>query len=194
LCDVPNDILKATEAPPDVIFPFLESILTVMAEVVGITAAAVQFLDVAARLTMTLSRVYGEFQHMPRKVKAIAEELTEFTRLIHFLNSDIQAPNTGAASTLNGALSPSSIALATGLLGRCIIEAQHMEDLLRPLVPKTSDTAIKRGWRTVVGPRKENEILDTWMRLQGHKINLSLWYHRETLILLRDKGCDQFYG
>ncbi len=165
-----------------------------MAEVVGITAAAVQFLDVAARLAKTLSRVYGDFQHMPRKVKAIAEELTGFTQLIRILNSDIQAPNTGTASTLDGALSPASIALATGLFGQCTVEAQHMEDIIRPLVPKASDTVMKRGRRTVVGLRKENEILDTWMRLQGHKVNLSLWYHRETLLLLRDKGCDQFYG
>lgn len=165
-----------------------------MAEVVGITAAAVQFLDVAARLAMTLSRVCGDFRRMPRKVKAIAEELTEFTRLINILNSDTQAPNTGAASILDGALSPTSIALATGLLGRCIIEAQHMEDLLRPLVPKMRDTAIKRGLRTVIALKREPEILDTWMRLQGHNIKLSLWYHRETLRLLRDTGCDQFYG
>lgn len=164
-----------------------------MAEVVGIAAAAVQFLDVAARLAVTLSRVCGELKYLPRKVRAIAEELTEFTRLIRFLDSDIQAPGTATASTLNGALSPTSIALATDLLGRCIVEAQHLEDILRPLVPKATDTAIKRSWRTVIGLRKENEILDTWMRLQGHKVNLSLWYHRETLVLLRGKGCDQFY-
>ncbi len=158
-----------------------------MAEIVGIAAATVQFLDVGARLLGLVSQVCTDLQHVPRKIKASVEELTNFIGLVRMLDADIRAPNTGPASTLKGALSPAQLAHGTSLLRQCIDQAQELEGILQVLVPRPNERAIKKRWRAVVGLMTEKEILDRWTRLHGIKTDLGLWYEHETLLLVTNQ-------
>lgn len=74
-----------------------------MAEALAIAAAALQFLDVSARLVVMLARLCTDLRHVPREIQETLQELTEFVQLMRILNSDIRAAKTDPTSTLNGA-------------------------------------------------------------------------------------------
>lgn len=159
-----------------------------MAEALAVAAAAVQFLDVGARLLLVLSRVCTDLRHVPREIEDTVQELKEFLQLVRLLDSDIRAPNTGPASTLNGALAAAHIDHATSLLSQCIIQAQQLEETLSPLVLKANDHAIRKAWRAVVALKTEKEILRKWDRLQRLKASLCVWYNHTSLLLLKDQA------
>lgn len=162
----------------------------VMAEAIAIAGVAVQFLDVSARLLSILSRFCQNLEHVPRQVRSTVQELTVFRHLVQVIDLDIRASNTGPVSTLSGALSPDHVILAISVLNQCITQAQELEDILQPLMPKASDHVLKKRWRAVASMRAEKEILDKWTQLQGLKTTLTLWYNHQTLVLLKDQGCE----
>jgi len=157
-----------------------------MAEL-GIAAAAVQFTDVGVRLLEVLVRVCTDIRHVPSKLRATVTELKGFIQLARAIDQNIRAPNIGPASTLNGALSPAHISFGLHLLSESIVQAQQLEGVLKPLLPKPNDNAIKRGWRAVSGLKMEKEILEKCMQIQNLKVNLILWFNNGSLFLFNDQ-------
>ncbi|KAJ9643456.1 hypothetical protein H2201_007729, partial [Coniosporium apollinis] len=155
-----------------------------MAEL-GIAAATVQFLDVGARLLIILSRVCTDLRQVLHNIEAAGEKLREFTELVRKLEAEVHAPNAGAASTLNGALSPAQVDYGTSLLKQCIDQAEELEKVLRTLVSDPADRALKKAWRAVVCVKTEKDISD---KLQELKTSLSLWYNHESFALLKNQA------
>lgn len=158
-----------------------------MAEIVAVTAAAVQFLDVGGRVLIKLSRLCSDLQHAPKAVETARSNLRVLVRLVGKIKQDLEAARAGPATTLQGAVSPERLATATTSLEECLAEANELFQTLDGLVCERSDNVAKRAWRAIVSVKKEKEILDGLTRLEQLKSNLALWYQHETLALVNNQ-------
>ena len=158
-----------------------------MAEVLALTTAAAQFIDVGSRVLIKLSRLCSDLQNAPKAVETARSNLSVLVRLVERIKQDLEAARSGPASTLQGAVPPERLAPATTSLDECLSKADKLSRTLDNLVPKCSDNVAKRVWRAIVTVKKEKEILGSLMCLEQLKSNLGLWYQLETLSLVNDQ-------
>lgn len=156
-----------------------------MAEVVGIVAGAVQFLDVGARVLVGLSRFCSDLQHVPRKIKRVRQQLEQTLRLVESIKSDVEAPNTGPGTTLSGMIPQSQATEGKALLVDATARVKELLALLDKL-SLTGDGFIKKAWRSVVAVKKEEEILSKCKDIEAISCSLQTWMQHQSLLLIRD--------
>ncbi|KAL1635247.1 hypothetical protein SLS58_010323 [Diplodia intermedia] len=156
-----------------------------MAEVVGIVAGAVQFLDVGSRVLISLSRFCSDLQHVPRKIKRVRRQLEQTLQLVESIKSDVDAPNTGSGTTLSGIISQPDVDYAKGLLDDAAAHVAELQVLLNKLTV-TGDGFVRKAWRAVVAVKKEEEILSKCSDIETTTGLLQTWMHNQSLKLIID--------
>ncbi|OJD38063.1 uncharacterized protein BKCO1_500093 [Diplodia corticola] len=156
-----------------------------MAEVVGIVAGAVQFLDVGSRVLISLSRFCSDLQNVPHKIKTVRQRLERTLQLVDSIKSDVEAPNTGPGTTLSGIISQPQVDFAKGLLEDAAAQVTELQVLLTRLA-FTGDSLAKKAWRAVVAIKKEEEILSKWNDIETTTGLLQIWMQHQSLKLIRD--------
>lgn len=160
-----------------------------MAEIIALTAAAVQFLDVGGRVLIAFSSLCSGLKRVPAKVKAEIQQLEHVLVVLRTLETDITAPSNGLATTLAGVLTQSQINEAKALLKDAVTQAIELEVLLKSLLPPVQESAIRKAWRIIISQKKEEEILEQCRGLEEVKSTIQLWQERcnyARLVLMED--------
>lgn len=156
-----------------------------MAEVVGIVAGAVQFLDVGSRVLISFSRFCSDLQHVPRKVKRVRRQLEQTLQLVESIKSDVEAPNTGPGTTLAGIISQPQVDIAKSLLEDAAVQVTELQVLLDKIA-LTGNGFVEKTWRAVVAMKKEEDILRKCSDIETTAGLLQAWMQHQSLMLIRD--------
>lgn len=160
-----------------------------MAEVIALTAAAVQFLDVGGRVLIAFSSLCSGLKRVPAKVKAEIQQLEHVLVVLRTIETDVTAPSNGLATALTGVLIQSQISEAKALLNDAVSQAKELEVILKSLVPPTQESALRKAWRMIISQKKEEEILERCRGLEAVKSTIQLWQERcnyARLVLIED--------
>ncbi|KAK7705674.1 hypothetical protein SLS57_009983 [Botryosphaeria dothidea] len=142
-----------------------------MAEALGIAAAAVQFIEISAKLLIAASNLRSKLENAPAKVKHTERSVKQLASLVERLDADLRPTS---SASLADVLSDSSKLEAQNLLEDCITETSALTDLLERLMGKPDDTFVKGKMRAFVSVKKEDEIAERCTRLQDLKSHLEL--------------------
>jgi hypothetical protein len=136
-----------------------------MAEVIGATAAVVQFVDVALRLSSCLEHFCSDVRNVPRRFLQLQTDLHQQIEIAQHIQND-HVP--GFATTA------SSLALDTPLL-EYIGLAEELNKTLGGLLARKNDGVLQRGWSGICSLRKKEEVAHICDRLEQKRSILSLW-------------------
>lgn len=138
-----------------------------MAELLGISAAVVQFLDIGLRLCLKIHSLSNEVGDVPHKLKILRAHLTQQVEVA----KNIQTEIVGLPISPND----SPEALFKALLDD---QAQAMDVLLRLLDSvsnKADDGFIRRSWKGIHAVEKKKAIEAACDQVESKGNLLSLW-------------------
>ena len=158
-----------------------------MAEILAVTAAAVQFIDVGGRALVKFSRLVSNLRRAPKAVRTAKSDLSRLVGLVKTIKQDFEAAKTGPATSLSGAVSHARLDTAASFLKDCLNETNELLRILDGLDCERSDNVAKKAWRAVVSVKEENKISEGLAHLEQIKSSLSLWYQHETLALVNNQ-------
>lgn len=138
-----------------------------MAEVLGISAAVVQFLDVGLRLCLKIHSLSNAVRDVPQKLKVLRSHLMQQVEVA----KHIQTVIVGSSVSLND----SSEALLKALLDD---QAQTMDlllNLLDSVSNKADDGFLRRTWNGIQAVEKRKAIESACDQVESKVNLLSLW-------------------
>lgn len=136
-----------------------------MAEIVAATAAIVQFVDVAVRLSCGLGRFCSEVRHVPRHFHRLLEDVRQQVKVAQRIQTHyLPAFATSTASST-----------FDDPLVEYIILAEELCKTLDTLLANKNDGILKQRWSSLCSIRKKEEVLQICSRLEQRKSTLSMW-------------------
>lgn len=138
-----------------------------MAEVLGITAALVQFLDIGLRLSLKIRSLSSEIRDVPQKLDVVRGHVTQHIEIA----SSIQTSIINSSLSLN----PSSEALLKTILDEQRKQMEVLLQLLDSLTNKSDDGLLRRGWNGIQAIDKKKEIESACDRIEVKGNLISLW-------------------
>jgi hypothetical protein len=139
---------------------------TIMAEILGITASVVQFIDTGAKLSIKLSSFCSDVHDAPETVCSLLLDL----------NHQLDIARGIQDRTSQMTLSVSTAQNVPSLLQTHINLAQELLALLLSLELGPCDSMIRRSWKAIRAVKKKERILDICERLERQKTGLALWF------------------
>lgn len=136
-----------------------------MAEAVGIAAAAVQFLDISARLLVKLSWICSEIRDVPESLRNLRTDVQHH----------VAAAGEIAKGTADTFSSHQASAEFEALLLEYVDNMEALHNLLEEISQGCDAGLIQRGWSAVRTINKKSEILDLCNRLEQKKTQISMW-------------------
>lgn len=127
-------------------------------EVFGVVAAAVQLVDVGARVLDALSNLYHRIRDQPEKLCERRQNIVQIVEI----TKTIEASPALHTETIQAVLDAS------------IADARQLFSLLEPLIVTEADTKTVRCWKTVCGLKQEHGILNVLDRLEERRTALIL--------------------
>ncbi|KAL1800772.1 hypothetical protein ACET3X_001114 [Alternaria dauci] len=144
-----------------------------MAEVVAATAAIVQFVDVALRLSSCLERLFSDVRNVPRRFLQLQTDLRQQIEIAQRIQND-HVP--GFATTVSpSALDPPLV--------EYISLAEELNKALEELLTRKNDGVLQRGWSGFCSSRKKEEVAHICDRLEQKRSVLSMWLNAANLKL-----------
>lgn len=138
-----------------------------MAEVLGITAAVVQFLDIGLRLTLKIRSFSSEVHDVPRKLNSVREHVMQHIEVASSIQTSV------ISSTLS--LDPGSEALLKTILDDQRREMELLLKLLEIVTDKADDGLLRRGWNGIQAIDKKKDIESACDRIEAKGNLISLW-------------------
>lgn len=142
-----------------------------MADVLAISAAVVQFLDITIRLSLQLSRLYKELHDVPQKLQSLNADLNQQIAIAQYVKSRHAAFWHGSPAASAGAMPFADQGLADYVA--------VMERLLEAveLLAKPDSTAgiVSKSWNTLRATQKCREAVALCDTLERKKSNITLW-------------------
>ena len=136
-----------------------------MAEIVGVVAGIVQFVDVAVRLSSCLSRVCSDIRNVPGRLDQLRTDLDRQLEIAQEVQSHHLLTLVPMAA---------SSAFDQSLL-EYIVLAEELHKTLEELLASNTKGRLKRSWDRLRSVRKKEDILHQCERLEQKKGTLSLW-------------------
>jgi hypothetical protein len=141
-------------------------------EILGISAAAVQFADVGWKVFLGLSRLASDLNHVPEKIQQAAKRVEQLVTLSKVIKADASKYSTCPHDE------PHPL---QRILKDCAILADQLQLILDSVTPTGKENRIRKSWKAVVGVKKEREIMEKCRVLEDFKLSLSTWIVRENL-------------
>lgn len=154
-----------------------------MAEVLAITAASVQLLDVGVRTYLAISQLCSNVKNAPRMLQTTGQQLRQLMVLVPTIQSDILALQREPLSNHDGVITQSDLVTLVNLVKACEKQARQLEDLLKISNIKADDPLLKKTWRAMVTSKNESEIMQCCRWLEESKSTIQLWYDSRQLRL-----------
>lgn len=139
-----------------------------MADALAISAAVVQFLDIAIRLTLQLSSLYKEVRDVPEKLQRLKTDLDQQIAIAKYVESSHASFWNGSAATSAG-----SVPLDQPLADYIVV----MEQLLGTvqMIAKPDAGIVHRSWNALRATQKCKEAITLCDALERKKSNIIMW-------------------
>ncbi|KAH8586825.1 hypothetical protein B0O99DRAFT_748061, partial [Bisporella sp. PMI_857] len=137
-----------------------------MAEIISLVAATAQFLDIAIRLSVKLSRIGSEIRDAPKRLQDLRISLNQQISLVRKIQTNTS--QLFATSVIR-------LAELTPILQEYNSIMNSLDSLLQGLISPRDQNFIHRGWSTVLTLRKNDEILIHCKRMEEKRSLLLLW-------------------
>lgn len=138
-----------------------------MAEILSISAAVVQFLDIALRLSLKIHSCCNELREVPHRLNNLRAHLMQQTELA----SSVQKSVLGSSVSLTD----SSKALLKSILNDQSREMDLMLNLIDSVTSKANDRLIRRSWNGIQAIDKKKNIESACDQIEAKGNLLSLW-------------------
>lgn len=140
-----------------------------MADILAISAAVVQFLDVAIRVSLELGKLYSDLRDVPgqlHKLKVDIDQQIAIAKYILSSHATFQGDPPGAVT----ATSPIDQTLADYVLAM-----EELTGLLQSIRSEDDAGSIRRSWNAIRAVHKRNKILLLCDKLGHQKSTILLW-------------------
>lgn len=140
-----------------------------MADALAISAAVVQFLDVAVRLTLQLSSLYKEVQSVPEKLRRLQVDIDQQITIAKYVQSTHaifwhDSPPTSAISM------PIDQSLAD-----YITIMEQLLEVMKIIIMPNDTGIIRRSWSALRATQKCKEAITLCDALEKKKSNITMW-------------------
>jgi hypothetical protein len=140
-----------------------------MAEILGISAAVVQFLDIAVRVSMELSRLYSDLRDVPDKLHRLKLDIDQQIAIAKYIKSShatFQRDSPGTST---------STAPINQTLADYMITMEELVGLLQSIRSEDGAGPLRRSWDAIRAVHKRNDVLLRCDRLEHQKSSILLW-------------------
>lgn len=137
-----------------------------MAEILGIAAAAAQFLTIAVKLSVKLNWICSEVHHAPKRLQDLRKSLDQQITLIK---------NIAETDFYGSAIVAAKKADFIHVLGEYQDIIQRLLDLLQRLLDQDDKGIIRKGWNSILTLHKTDEILLLCSRIEEKRDLVLLW-------------------
>lgn len=138
-----------------------------MAEILGITAAVVQFLDISLRLCIKIRSFSGKFRDVPHKLNVVRHHLTQHMEVVSSIQTSI-----GDSSFSLDASSEAQLKLILDDQRR---EMELLLKLLESITNKVDDGVFRRGWNGIQAIDKKKDIEAACKQIEAKGGLILLW-------------------
>jgi hypothetical protein len=139
-----------------------------MAEILGISAAVVQFLDIAVRLSLKLGSVYKDLQDVPCELQRLKGDIDQQINVARYIQSS-HAPFWASLQS-NSAVASSVDETLTGYMALM----DELLDILKSVANKDDTGPVRRSWNAVRAVHKHRSILAICENLEKKKSSVNL--------------------
>ncbi|KAF4157379.1 hypothetical protein CNMCM6936_005687 [Aspergillus lentulus] len=140
-----------------------------MADILAISAAVVQFLDVAVRVSLGLGKLYSDIRDVPGQLHRLKLDIDQQIAIAKYILSS-HATFQSDPPTAFTATSPIDQTLADYVLAM-----EELTVLLQSIRSEDDAGSIRRSWNAIRAVHKRNSILLLCDRLEHQKSTILLW-------------------
>lgn len=138
-----------------------------MAEVLGITAAVIQFLDIGLRLTLKIHSFSSEVRDVPRKLSVLKDHVIQHVEMASSIQTSISNSSFG--------LNSSSEAQLNAILDDQRRQMEILLQLLDSITNNDDDGLFRRGWNGIKAIDKKKDIESACDQIEAKGDLISLW-------------------
>ncbi|KAI1349778.1 hypothetical protein F5Y01DRAFT_316451 [Xylaria sp. FL0043] len=154
-----------------------------MADILTISAAVVQFLDVAIRLSGKLGGLYIDLRDVPAELQSLKLDIDQQIDIAKYIRSSHATfLNVPHASSIATTLIDQTLASYVSLMERLI-------ELLQSVIGKDNATMAQRSWNAVRAVHKRKEIIQYVPILKGRKVAQLLISIQNLLVEVQINAC-----
>jgi N-terminal domain on NACHT_NTPase and P-loop NTPases len=140
-------------------------------EILGIVASASQFLDIGARLALSLARL----KDVPRSVERAANELSLLVNIVGTIKTNLEGPGES--------VSVKNVDIGLELLQKCKERAHELNHVLDGVTLQTTDGVVKKSWKAVISLKRDSKVSEMLSGLEKLKSSLEIWISHETWVV-----------
>ncbi|KAI0427165.1 hypothetical protein F5Y09DRAFT_344964 [Xylaria sp. FL1042] len=148
-----------------------------MADVLTISAAVVQFLDVAIRLSGKLGGLYTDLRDVPAELQNLKLDIDQQINIARYVQSSHatfwNAPQASSTTTIS--VDPT--------LASYMLLMERLLDLLQSITNKDNAGIARRSWNAVRAVHKRKDIMTTCETLERKRSSVNLWLSNANLQL-----------
>jgi len=117
-------------------------------EILGVVAAAAQFIDLGAKLVIKWSHFASSLRKVPESVSSTLSSLKIFVRHCEDLKTQL-------AELDEGTLRLSTKDLLLEVFDACMVDINALLSILDEVVFLPNDGKVKKSWKVIVGAKRE---------------------------------------
>ena len=144
-------------------------------EILGIVASASQFLDIGARLALSLSGIVTRLKDVPQSVERAANELNLLIKIIEAIKTNLEEPSKS--------ISVKNVDTGLELLKKCKEQADELNHVLNGVASQATDGVAKKSWKAVVSLKRDSKVSEMLSGLEKLKSSLEIWMSHETWVV-----------
>jgi hypothetical protein len=140
-----------------------------MADILAISAAVVQFLDIAVRVSMELSSLYSDLRDVPgelRRLKLGIDQQIAIAKYIQSSHATFQSDSPGTST---------STAPINQTLADYMLAMDELASLLQSIRSEDGSGPLRRSWNAIRAVHKRKDVLLICKRLEHEKSSILLW-------------------
>ncbi|KAI0410263.1 hypothetical protein F5X98DRAFT_359939 [Xylaria grammica] len=148
-----------------------------MAEILGISAAVVQFIDIAFRLSSGLGNLYKDLRDVPAELQDLKLDIDQQIAIAEYIRSS-HAVFWNTSPT--GSAMPCPV---DGTLASYMLLMEQLLELLQSIANKDDAGTVRRSWNAVRAVHKRKSVLEVCDSLEKKKSSVILWLSNANLQL-----------
>lgn len=141
-----------------------------MAEVLAISAAVVQFLDIGLRLSIKLGEFVSEFKDAPDFLRGLKSSLDRQMLVAQRIRSTHPIFSSSSATCLD------TVTLADDALAEYLHTMEQLMGIVQSVCNEQHGGKFRKSWNTIRSIHKRKEIEFVCAQLQRQESRMTLWF------------------
>lgn len=153
------------------------------AVLVGVVAAAAQFIEIGCKVVLHASSLFSKFQDVPPRLQRAVEQVQLLVHLAELTSKKnmIQPLSVDSRQTLSLRISRFPLSWLESVWTKCAAQAHDLDELIRPMLQESENTRIQRVWRKFLTLGREEKINQILKEIESYKAMLTIWFGQECL-------------